>query len=237
MSLFLAHPSWAAGEFKDNNPDGKKYEFARSYISALSYFYNIEKRWKKKSPKKARAGNDAKIILDNISALVNDSADLRISKNYMTKYLDVNNALQRKVANIMVLACDRAVAINNVEKRLWQGWFDLKEAKQGTPTKEQALIKSVVGLGLQRKEAYKEIIIASRMMTRVIMSDKNVNETGHALAITTKERDKLLDKLDSFGKDTLDWGLKPGQTTLQASVATIREILEDPVWIAADKKP
>ena len=38
-------------EFKKNNPDGNKYEFARSYISALSYFYAINQRWEKNSPK------------------------------------------------------------------------------------------------------------------------------------------------------------------------------------------
>jgi len=29
------HPAWGANEFQKNNPDIKKYEFARSYITAL----------------------------------------------------------------------------------------------------------------------------------------------------------------------------------------------------------
>ena len=85
---------------------------------------------------------------------------------------------------------------------------------------------------LRRKEADKEIIQASIFMTKVLISDKNKDGKGHRLAITAQQRQKLLDKLDSFGRDTLDWGLKPGQSTLEASVAIIREVLEDPVFTA-----
>ena len=74
------------------------------------------------------------------------------------------------------------------------------------------------------------------MMTKVLISDKNKNGKGHWLAITAQQRQKLLDKLDSFGGDNLDWGLKPGQTTLEGSIAVIREILEDSIWISIDEK-
>ena len=42
--------------------------------------------------------------------------------------------------------------------------------------------------------------------------------------------------LDSFAKDNLDWGLKPGQSTLAGSIAVIRETLEDSLWISIDEK-
>ena len=68
------------------------------------------------------------------------------------------------------------------------------------------------------------------------MSEKNKNDKGHRLAITAQQRQKLLDKLDSFGSDDLDWGLKSGQSTLEGSVAVIREVLEDSIWISIDEK-
>jgi len=58
-----------------------------------------------------------------------------------------------------------------------------------------------------RKEADKDIIRASVMMTKVLLSEKNKNSKGHLLAITAQQRQKLLDKLDSFGSDILHWGL------------------------------
>ena len=39
-------------EFLKNNPDVRKYEFARSYITALSYMKDINDRWEKNAPKK-----------------------------------------------------------------------------------------------------------------------------------------------------------------------------------------
>ena len=69
------------------------------------------------------------------------------------------------------------------------------------------------------------------MLTKVLLSQENKDDKGKQLAITAKERNKLLDDLDVYGKDVMDWGIKPGQTTLEASIAVIRELLEDPVFI------
>ena len=46
-------PAHAADEFSKNNPDVKKYEFARSYITALSYMKDIDDRWDKNDPQEA----------------------------------------------------------------------------------------------------------------------------------------------------------------------------------------
>jgi|GEM_PF-5029419 len=98
----LTHVYAAENLFKKNNPDGKKYEFARSYICALTYFHNIELRWKTKPPKKRFAGDDFKIIKGSMDYLVMDNADLRVSKNYMIKYLDSSNLMMRKVIKILI---------------------------------------------------------------------------------------------------------------------------------------
>ena len=89
---------------------------------------------------------------------------------------------------------------------------------------------------LQRKEADKNIIQASVLMTKVLVSDKNKNDHGHLLAVTAEQRQKLLDKLDSYGNNNLDWGMKAGQGALEASSAVIREVLEDSIWISIDEK-
>ena len=68
------------------------------------------------------------------------------------------------------------------------------------------------------------------MLTKILRSASNVDEKGKQLAITAVQRKRLLKSLDEVGKTNLDWGLKPGQTFQQASVAVIREILEDPIY-------
>ena len=230
------HPAYAADEFSKNNPDIMKYEFARSYITALSYMKDIDDRWNKNAPKKLFADQKEKMILATINDLALDNSDLLIIKNYLLKYLTSPNMLMRKVADIVVVATSREIAINHEEKTLWEKWYDLNAAGQATRPKEIDFVKTQYALELRRKEADKDIVQASVLMTKVLISDKNKNGKGHLLAITAQQRQKLLDKLDSFGSDTLDWGLKPGQRTLEGSIAVIREILEDSIWISIDEK-
>lgn len=144
--------------------------------------------------------------------------------------------LIRKVSDIVVVAVSRDIAINDEEKSLWEKWYNLIAAGQATRAKEIEFVKTQHGMELRRKEADKDIVKASVLMTKVLVSDENKDGRGHLLAITAAQRQKLLDKLDSFGGDTLDWGLKPGQRTLEGSIAVIREILEDSIWISIDEK-
>ena len=226
----------AADEFGKNNPDVLKYEFARSYITALSYMKDINVRWNKDAPKKLFAGQKEKMILATLNDLALDSSDLRIIKNYMLKYLTSPNMLMRKVADIVVVSTSREIAVNDQEKLIWEKWYDLIHADQATRPKEIDFVNTQYNMELQRKEYDKDIVRASVLMTKVLISDKNKNGKGYLLAITAQQRQKLLDKLDSFGSDTLDWGLKSGQSTLEGSVAVIRETLEDSLWISIDDK-
>jgi len=232
----IFHPVYAADEFGKNNPDLNKYEFARSYITALSYMKDINDRWGKNAPQKLFAGQKLKMIMATLNDLALDNTDLLVIKHYLLKYLISPNRLIRKVADIVVVATNREIAINEDEKKLWEEWYDLNEAAQATKLKEIEFLKSQDAMELQRKEADKDIIQASVFMTKILVSEKNKNGHGHLLAITAQQRQKLLDKLDSFGSDNLDWGLKSGQTTLEGSIAVIREILEDSIWISIDEK-
>ena len=197
---------------------------------------DIDDRWDKNAPKKLFAHQKEKMIKATLNDLALDSSDLLIVKNYLLKYLMSPNELMRKVANIVVVATNKEIAINHEEKILWEKWYDLNAAGQATRPKEIDFVKTQYAMELQRKEADKNIIQASVLMTKVLISEKNKNGKGHLLAITAQERQQLLDKLDSFGSDTLDWGLKPRQSTLEGSIAIIREILEDSSWISIDEK-
>ena len=221
----------AENEFKRNNPDGNKYEFARSYISALSYFDVINQRWSKSTLKKKFVGHDLNVIRGSMHYLVLDNSDLRVAKNYMVKYLKLPNSLMRKVADMLIYSCDQDIVLNNQEKNLWQDWLNKKALGIPKPQEEKDFIKAQEAVELKRKESDKAIIKASILLTKVLLSQDNPNDKGRMLAITDKQRSKLLDFLDEYGKEVLDWGLKPGQSTLDASIAVIREVLEDPVYI------
>ena len=120
--VMCLRPSYASDEFVKNNPDVKKYEFARSYIAALGYMKDIHDRWGKNAPKKLFANQKNKMILATINDLALDSSDLFIIKDYLLKYLTSSNMLMRKVADMVVVATSREIVINHEEKILWQKW-------------------------------------------------------------------------------------------------------------------
>ena len=51
-TMMITASAHAADVFGKYNPDIKKYEFARSYITALGYMKEIQDRWDKNAPKK-----------------------------------------------------------------------------------------------------------------------------------------------------------------------------------------
>jgi hypothetical protein len=230
VTIFISSVYSADNSFKNNNPDGQKYEFVRSYISALGYFHTINQRWAKNPPKKKFKGDDARIILGTMEALVQDNVDLRVAKNYMIKYLSIPNPFMRKVSDMMIVVCDSEISLNNKSKFLWQDWLNLKSSGIPNQDQEKIFIKSQRDIELKRKEYDKMLIQASIYLTKVVLSQENLNDKGKLLAITEVERDKLLDNLDQYGKGILDWGLKAGQSSLKASVSVIREVLEDPIY-------
>ena len=228
-------PAGASEEFKKNNPDTGKFEFARSFISALSYVNAIHTRWEKTTPKIVYAGNDVRIMRGYVAFLIKDNADLRIAKNFLTKYLDSPNLLIRKTADTFIAVCLRQVAINDKEQQVWDQWYALKSNNMATFTNERIFVKTQEELSIKRKIAGQGIVEASVLLTKVLRSQRNADEKGRVLAVTAKQREILLERLDEFGRDTLAWGMKPGQDQTQASIAIIREILEDSVYTTLDE--
>ena len=134
--VILSRPCLAADEFSKNNPDIKKYAFAHSYITALSYMKDIDNRWHKNASKRFPANQKNKMILATINDLTLDSSDLFIIKDYLIKYLTSPNMLIRKVADMVVVATSREIAINHDEKRMWEKWYNLNITGKVTKTEK-----------------------------------------------------------------------------------------------------
>ena len=233
FSLLLGGVSYAvpASEFAKNNPDIQKYEYVRSFIAALVYIKAVHERWHRSSPvKDLKGAKDVTVMRGFLSYLIKDNADLRVAKNYIAPYLNSPNALIKKSADSFIVGCNTVIGINDKEKQIWDQWNAIKSTGLGSRKNETAFLDAQVELALKRKEAFKNIIAASVMLTKILRSASNVDEKGKQLAITAVQRKRLLKSLDEVGKTNLDWGLKPGQTFHQASVAVLREILEDPIY-------
>jgi hypothetical protein len=221
--------------FQKSNPDIGKFEFARSYISALGYINSVDQRWKTNSPKKMYAGDDVRIMRGFVALLIKDNMDLRIAKNFLSKYLKAQNPFIRKTTDIFMAACSTQIAINDKEKEIWDQWYAVKSNNMATAANQKAFVQAEEELALKRKESGKKIVEASVLWTKVVRSARNTNDNGKILAVTKDQRRQLLKHLDEFGKSVLDWGLKPGQNYAQASIAVLREILEDSLYTPIDE--
>jgi hypothetical protein len=230
--VLMAVPVRAAdGGFKRANPDIDKYLFARDFITSLSYYNRVALRFKEGMEGKPN-GQIAQ-ILTMIKDLTLDNTDLRIARNYLTKFLSSRNALIQEVARKTVDAYDRLLVFNDRERALWMGFQRFKALNEPPDYDESDFIVKQMRLVLDHKEAAKGLVGASVFFQKVLLSaERCETDSCKELALTQAERHKLIKKLDTFGGDNLEWGLKAGQTTIQGCVATLREILEDPLYFS-----
>jgi hypothetical protein len=221
--------------FKRNNPDIMKYDFARSYISSFSYLEAMDKRLQE-AEKAKKKSDQLGFIQWNLDRLAKDNMDIRIAKNYVSKYFNVPNSLMRKVIDTYAYSCDQLIELNANERALWNQLHQYRKQGELSGEQDKEFVEGNQKLSLQRKEFMRGILESSVLLTKVLISE-NVKEKAvkKRLALSANERDKLVRKLDTFAADNLDWGMKPGQTYLQGAVATVREVLEDPTYLSADE--
>lgn len=220
--------------FKKNNPDIMKYDFSRSYIASFSYLHSLDIRLEEAKTAKSK-GTDLDFIQWNLDRLGKDNMDLRIAKNYVAKYFSVPNPLMRKVIDTYAYSCDQLIELNLQERSLWKQMYEANKNGGVSPEQDQDFVKSQGELADKRKEAMRSIVESSVLLTKLMLSENmKEKQIKKRLALTSRERDRLIRKLDSYAGDNLDWGMKPGQTYLQGAVATIREVLEDPTFLSAD---
>lgn len=237
VMLFGGMPALAGAQespFKTYNPDVQKYTFARSYITSLGHFHKVHVRLEKQDPRAMKVSDEKELVKDFIEFLTQDNLDLRIAKNYLVKYLNSPNALIRKVSMDTIAIYDEIIASNSQERELWKTFYDALIAGTETFDKEEFAKKQLL-LAHQRKELAKGLVAASVVMTKVLISeDSDEFSKDGPLAISATERRKLIEKLDTFARNDLEWGMKPGQSPAEACVANIREILEDPIRPSAN---
>lgn len=220
--------------FKKNNPDIMKYDFSRSYIASFSYLHSLDIRLDEAKTAKSK-GTGLDFIQWNLDRLGKDNMDLRIAKNYVSKYFSVPNPLMRKVIDTYAYSCDQLIELNLQERSLWNQMYESSKNETVSPEQDQEFVKNQGELAAKRQEAMRSILESSVLLTKLMLSENmKEKQVKKRLALTSKERDRLIRKLDTYAGDNLDWGMKPGQTYLQGAVATIREVLEDPTFLSAD---
>ncbi|MBF0122103.1 MAG: hypothetical protein HQL21_01680 [Candidatus Omnitrophica bacterium] len=219
--------------FKAKNPDIDKYPFVKNFITGLGYYHRVAIRLKAEADMPATAETEMKAIQLFIDNRTMDNTELRIARNYVTQFTSSRNGLIRKLAQDTIVTYDKLIAMSVEERGLWQAFLDFKKQQDSQRIDEGDFIRQQTEIALDKKEVAKGLLEACRIIHTVLLSaEKCESEECSHLAVTQKERDKLLEKLDAFAGSNMAWGMKEGQSTVEACEAAIREILEDRIYLS-----
>lgn len=234
LVVFLFSASFALAEeapFKQYNPDIDKYNFAKSFIMGLSYYSRVADRLALEDKDQVNSKPDGQAIRDFIDHRTQDNTELRIAKSYLMKYIDSTNGLIRKVTLDTSAVYEKLLMMSVRERDLWQELERFRLTGRPPDFDEQNFGAQQVLLAREKKEVAKDLIQQTVMVARVLLSAERCDkEDCRELAVTRDERDKLVQRLDTFARGNMEWGLKPGQSTVGACVAALREVLEDSVY-------
>ncbi|MBU0469626.1 MAG: hypothetical protein KKF78_10700 [Candidatus Omnitrophica bacterium] len=218
-------------KIKEFNPDGRKYDFVKDFIFSLSYLQINDERSKKVSGLSFDKLDNVQKGRELISGFVKDNANIRVSKNLLKKYITPENGLMLKVADLFTEVCDELIAVNISERQLLTEFQEIQEKQELDDFDGKEFRDRQRKLASLRRDSLKKLFEASMLVTKVLVSDKEDRfEQLTMLGITSRERTKLLEKLDKFGGKEFDGELREGQSFLQGSIAIIREVLMDTSW-------
>lgn len=231
LLLFVSAAGAQENPFKTKNPDVDKYAFTKNFIIGLGYYHRVADRLKAEVDVSSASTSDMATIQTFIDNRTLDNTELRIARNYLTRFLSSRNGLIRKIAADAGATYDALIAMSMKERELWQAFHDFKTESTGERLDEEDFVRQQTAIAIDKKEMAKGLLEASLLIRIVLLDARRCdNEECRMLAITQKERDKLLEKLDVFAGNNMAWGVKAGQSTVEACEAAIREILEDPVY-------
>lgn len=222
--------------FKKYNPDIDKYDFAKNFIISIGYYKRVADRLKVEGELKAKTKGDLNLITKYINNCTLDNTDIRIARNMLTRFLTSKNGLIVKVSLQATEAYDQYVALSVKERELWQKFYQHKASGRPDNFDEALFVRQQMDLVAEKKEAEKKLLEASMLIRKVLLSAALCDSDDCSRLVLTKtDRQKLLNFLDVYARDNTQWGIKAGQTPVEGCVASIREVLEDPMFISKNQ--
>lgn len=214
--------------FRKHNPDWKKYEFTRDYLTSLGY---IKKNYD--ADDGIDFGGAQPDVLNRIARmrdeLIHENVNLRVARNYLKRYTNqARNGLMLKVSDLFSKVCDELIELNSGQRAMLEEMHALQRRGAMDAAAIADFEKRQVRINTERREALKELLRASILVTKILISPtENYYGEFDRLGITQEQRYKLLDKIRHFDEASYQGELRSGQSFLEGSVVTIREILEN----------
>ncbi|MCA9394656.1 MAG: hypothetical protein KC900_10660 [Candidatus Omnitrophica bacterium] len=214
--------------FRKYNPDWKKYEFTRDYLTSLGY---IKKNYDADDVIDF-AGTEPD-ILNRIALmrdeLIHENVNLRVARNYLKRYTNqAQNGLMLKVSDQFTKVCDELIQLNSGQRTMLEEMHTVQRRGAMDAAAIADFEQRQSRINGERREALKGLLRASILVTKILVSPtENYYGEFDRLGITQEQRFKLLEKIRHFDEASYQGELRSGQSFLEGSVVTIREILEN----------
>lgn len=204
----------------------EQYDFANAFIDGLQKLVTNSDRLENLDVNQEGTQMSADLMTENRLAIDN----IIEAKNGLQKYISSKNVLIAETAKNTSLAYDLLIANNQTTLHYLE-----QLAKGQKVDGDFAIEMSKQGANIGR--AWDAMLKCSTQMTHCLI-DKNPDENGKKsyMAITSKERAELKERLVSLFGEDVKGGLKNGQVKLQACGASIYKVLDDP-FKSADERP
>ncbi|HLF18017.1 MAG TPA: hypothetical protein VI749_03870 [Candidatus Omnitrophota bacterium] len=225
-----------AAQFALNNPDGEKYEFVKTYLMGLEYLYQNDQAKKNMSPLSEEKFKDLNALAGEKDRLIMANVNLRIARNLIEKFDRSDNGLMLKVVQLFTRFVNDQVAFNNEERALITQIYEAVFKEQLDDSMLRLFSEGIVKINEKRKESSLELLEASTLVNKILISHQlNARGRFSQLGVSKDERQRLLGRLQMFEGEAYRGEPRAGQTFLEASIATIRQILEDQAYVSLDK--
>ena len=218
-------------EFAVNNPDGQKYDFVKTYLMALEYLYQNEQAKAKLQPLDEETIKRTKSLAKVRDHLKNANINLRIARNLLENFKNQNNAMMMKIVSLFGKYADEETALNNRHRTMVSILYESSLTNRVSSVKRRWYSQHLTAINESRKANAAQLLEASMLISKLLVSNQ-FNRLGKfdKLGISAVEREKLIDRLATFQGEEFQGELRPGQSYLQASIASIREILQNTNW-------
>ena len=223
-------------QIKQFNPDVEKYHYVKTYLNALTYLKrNDERNLLSPEIHFDDLQSDLPYIATMVANIVHNNTNLRIARNLLQKYDQTPNGLILKSNQVFKKSCEQLIALNTTEMKSLQKIYMVLQSGELSPLELEAFQTEIQAIDQKRKEALKEILFASMLVGDILISAQT-DDYGDLfqLGIDEEERNKLLDQLNYFKEAGYQGRLRNGQSFIQASIAVIRDRLEDYSWMTKD---
>jgi hypothetical protein len=221
-----AKPAVATSPVQEAKPTDP-YEFAQAVIDSLSWAADA-RQTVMSLPAENQGPADTLKSMTNARIAINKLTHARLK---IQRFADSDNELVNETASLFDTAYHALIVALNASIRTEEQLMSVSSEQE-----LGVLLNEASKWAAQADESWKALVYASAGVAHVLADKTRSTKDGKLayLTITTEQRAKLLQQLESHFGESIKQGMQAGQHATEAAPAALWEWLSRPGWRPAD---